>query len=322
MTDPPAAAPGHGPRPGPGGRPMTDSSASAASASPPGSALPVTNGTLDASSSPAARPSPAAPTSPAAHASRVGLVGPPADPADGLAGDLAAAALALARRFAAGATLWCASPRWPAHARHVAVEFVHPVIVGKRALPTVQVEGPDLVSELRLLARPGDIVLAIGPASDEQVAALLRRTGPWGATGLWLGTGPRPAPGAADHVVWVDDAAGGDDAGDAELAARSGELVLLYHLLWELTHVVFEHPGLLDAAPVCEDDVCVTCSDEGRLAEVVTAPGAGGGADVLAAGRHETVDVSAGRRPGAGRPGAGARRRGHHPARRAGSVTA
>ena len=47
--------------------------------------------------------------------------------------------------------------------------------------------------------------------------------------------------------------------------------------------MVFEHPGLLDAAPVCEDDVCVTCSDEGRLAEVVAAPGAGGGADVLAA---------------------------------------
>ena len=29
------------------------------------------------------------------------------------------------------------------------------------------------------------------------------------------------------------------------LAARSGDLVMLYHLLWELTHVVFEHPGLL-----------------------------------------------------------------------------
>ena len=45
--------------------------------------------------------------------------------------DLAAAALALARRFAAGATLWCVAPAWPSHARHVAVEFVHPVIVGR-----------------------------------------------------------------------------------------------------------------------------------------------------------------------------------------------
>ena len=97
----------------------------------------------------------------------------------------------------------------------MAVEFVHPVIVGKRALPTVAASrAPTWSRELRLLARPGDIVLAVGPASDPQVAALLRRTGPWGATGLWLGAGPRPAPGAADHVVWVDDASG-DDAGDA-----------------------------------------------------------------------------------------------------------
>ena len=44
--------------------------------------------------------------------------------------DLARAALALARRFAAGATLWCVAPAWPEHARHVAVEFVHPVIMG------------------------------------------------------------------------------------------------------------------------------------------------------------------------------------------------
>jgi hypothetical protein len=50
---------------------------------------------------------------------------------------LASAAFELAKRFARGATLWCAAPEWPWHAQHVAVEFVHPVIVGKRALPAV-----------------------------------------------------------------------------------------------------------------------------------------------------------------------------------------
>jgi hypothetical protein len=40
-------------------------------------------------------------------------------------------------------------------------------------------------------------------------------------------------------------------------------------MLWELTHVCFEHPGLLKAEPECTDEVCITCSDEGRLAEVV-----------------------------------------------------
>ncbi len=57
--------------------------------------------------------------------------------------DLAAAARALARRFAAGATMWCVAPEWPSHARHVAVEFVHPVIVGKRALPAVSIDAGD-----------------------------------------------------------------------------------------------------------------------------------------------------------------------------------
>ena len=51
----------------------------------------------------------------------------------GLAAHLASASMALARRMHAGATLWCVSPQWPEHAQHVAVEFVHPVIMGKRA---------------------------------------------------------------------------------------------------------------------------------------------------------------------------------------------
>jgi hypothetical protein len=48
--------------------------------------------------------------------------------------------------------------------------------------------------------------------------------------------------------------------------------VLAYHVLWELTHVCFEHPGLL-TQPIpddeCDDAHCTTCSDEGRVAEVV-----------------------------------------------------
>jgi hydrogenase maturation factor len=201
-----------------------------------------------------------------------------------LSDDLATTALALARRFAAGATMWCAAPQWPSHGRHVAVEFVHPVIVGKRALPAVHVESHDLVGAIRLLARPGDIVLAIGAHDDEHVRAVLRRAAPWGATSVWLGAGPRPPAGLADHVAWVDD-------DQIAVAARSGRLVLLYHLLWELTHVVFEHPGLLQNKPVCTNEVCVTCSDEGRVVEVAALHD-GGRAEVVAAGAVETIDVS------------------------------
>ena len=190
---------------------------------------------------------------------------PPRAVVRGPAEDLAAAALTLARRFAAGATMWCVSPEWPAHGRHVAVEFVHPVIVGKRALPAVSVGGVDVVNAVRLLARPGDVLLAVSSADDPATGDLMRRAEAWGLTRLWLGAGHRPSRGRAEHVVWLD----GDDPA---LASRSGDMVLLYHLLWELTHVVFEHPGLLVTEPECTDEVCITCSDEGLVAEVRARP--------------------------------------------------
>jgi hypothetical protein len=204
-----------------------------------------------------------------------------------LADDLAVAALSLARRFAAGGTMWCVAPRWPEHGGHVAVEFVHPVVVGKRALPAVHVEASDLISTLRSLARPADIAMAVGPGGDPEIAALLRRAGTWGLTRVWLGAGPRPPAGCADHVIWVDGPA-------SELAARSGDLVLCYHLLWELTHVVFEHPGLVehdDPAALCGTGTCVTCADEALLGEVWR-PGDGVAAQVMVGGRLQTVDVS------------------------------
>ena len=180
---------------------------------------------------------------------------------EALSADLAVAALVLARRFAAGATMWCIAPRWEPHAQHVAVEFVHPVIVGKKALPAVALTGPELVATVRMSARPGDVVLAVASAEQPEVASVMRRAPAWGATTLWIGNGERPPAGAADHVLWLDDP-------DPRLPATGG-FVLLYHLLWELTHVCFEHPGLLAEPPECSDEVCITCSDEGRLGEVV-----------------------------------------------------
>jgi len=73
---------------------------------------------------------------------------------DGLADGVAAASLVLARRLHAGGTLWCASPAWPHHAQHVAVEFVHPVIVGKPALPAVALSSHELTATARANARP------------------------------------------------------------------------------------------------------------------------------------------------------------------------
>jgi hypothetical protein len=206
-----------------------------------------------------------------------------AEPASGIASDLATASLALARRFYAGATMWCAAPSWPFHAHHVAVEFVHPVIVGKRALPALTIPtGADLVATLRASVRAGDIVLVLAEAGDPNVADAFRRAAAWGVETVWIGAGSqRPPAGAADHVLWLDT----DDPLEA-----SERFVRVYHLLWELAHVCFEHPGLLKPEPECTDEVCITCSDEGRLAEVIDLDG--DEAVVRTAEGEERIDVS------------------------------
>jgi hypothetical protein len=200
-----------------------------------------------------------------------------------VAESLARASLALARRFNEGATMWCASPNWPFHAHHVAVEFVHPVIVGKRALPAVTVPpAADLVATLRASVAPGDIVLVLADAGDPTVLDAMRRGAAWGVETVWIGAGPqRPPLGMVDHVIWIDT--------EAPLDA-SEQFVRIYHLLWELTHVCFEHPGLLKPEPECSDEVCITCSDEGRPGEIVSV--AGDEALVRTPDGQETIDVS------------------------------
>lgn len=98
-----------------------------------------------------------------------------------LSADLAAASLALARRFHDGATLWVISPQWEPHAHHVAVEFVHPVIMGKRALPSVALVEPDPVAQSRVASRPGDVLLAVASADEPAVVDAMRRA-PRGAS--------------------------------------------------------------------------------------------------------------------------------------------
>ncbi len=185
---------------------------------------------------------------------------------EALAENLAAASLALARRLSSGATLWCASPAWPHHAQHVAVEFVHPVIVGKAALPAVALPSHDMVAAARANVSHGDVLLLVADAADPVASELARRAPAWGASALWIGAGQQPAAGAADHVLWLTD---------DENAQHDGRFILLYHLLWELVQVCLEHGGLL-SEEVCEAPVCMTCSDEGRLVELATVAGTTG----------------------------------------------
>jgi len=76
----------------------------------------------------------------------------------------------MAERFARGGRLvaFGLSPAARSDVRHVAVEFVHPVIVGKRALPALGLagEGGALAPQVDLLVRPDDIAIAFGAEHD------------------------------------------------------------------------------------------------------------------------------------------------------------
>jgi hypothetical protein len=133
------------------------------------------------------------------------------------------------------------------------------------------------------MSRPGDVLIGVGPADDPVTDDLVRRSEAWGVASVRLGAGPRPSDLRATHTVWLDDS-------DPAAAARDGSLVVLYHLLWELTHVALEHPGLLVPEPECPDGHCVTCSDEGTVGEVRSVHGPR--ATVVLAGRPEEVDVT------------------------------
>src|SRR6476620_11808352 len=77
---------------------------------------------------------------------------------------------AMAERFARGGRLIAlgVSPAARSDVRHVTVEFVHPVIVGKRALPAIGLtrDGGPLGRQRELLVRPEDIVLAFGAGGE------------------------------------------------------------------------------------------------------------------------------------------------------------
>ena len=84
----------------------------------------------------------------------------------------------MAERFARGGRLiaFGRSPAARSDARHVAVEFVHPVIVGKRALPAIGLagEGGDIAGQVALIAGPDDIAMGFGADCDDGVARRAR----------------------------------------------------------------------------------------------------------------------------------------------------
>ena len=182
---------------------------------------------------------------------------------------LARACHEMAARFARGGTLIAVGTGAAAtDAAHVAVEFMHPVIVGKRALPAIApTNDPSRASTLGRLAGPDDIVLGLAHAREPLVERVVADAARRGILTVGLGVA------GADHHFDVP-------CEDPAVVQEVQETA--YHVLWELVHVFFEHPGLLE-------ERCITCGDVAVECQVVEV--AGSAATVERGGAREEVAV-------------------------------
>jgi D-sedoheptulose 7-phosphate isomerase len=171
------------------------------------------------------------------------------------AGRIAEACWAMARRFHQGGRLLAfGNGAWATDAQHVSVEFVHPVIVGKRALPALALTndsatlsglmaGGDaempFVRQLKVLARPQDIAMGFSQhGRDVNVVAALATAGQMGLLTLGMAgyDGGLLRQAEIDYCFVVRSQ-------DPLVIQETHET--LYHVLWELVHIFFEHEGLL-----------------------------------------------------------------------------
>ena len=174
------------------------------------------------------------------------------------------ACLAMARRFNRGGRLLAfGAGNAVTDAQHVSVEFVHPVIVGKRALPAIAL-GTDIAATLGLAAQSGwselyarqiaaiggadDIALGIDPTgNDLAVLGGLTTAAERGLLTIALtgGNGGALARAGADFCFVVP-------SDDPAVIQETHET--LYHILWELVHVFFDHKsGLAETLNSAED---------------------------------------------------------------------
>jgi len=114
-------------------------------------------------------------------------------------------------------------------AQHVSVEFVHPVIVGKRALPALDLSMA-FQPWLDAILRPEDIVMGFGPpeGDPEVLAALALARSRSAMTFALPGS---PAAYALEAVT-------------QNPFIHQEVIEIFYHTLWETVHVFFEHREL------------------------------------------------------------------------------
>ncbi len=159
---------------------------------------------------------------------------------------ISATALEMARRFEQGGRLIVfGSGAAATDAQHVSVEFIHPVIVGKRALPAIALTsdvasvtassvGGGFRSMICTLAREEDIALGIlSDADDETVTEALALAKTKKLLTVVIGpvrAGLGGAPAQHDYQVPSKDPLVTQEVSET-----------FYHVLWELVHLFLEH---------------------------------------------------------------------------------
>jgi D-sedoheptulose 7-phosphate isomerase len=143
---------------------------------------------------------------------------------------LAEACRSMSERFLQGGRL-LAFGRGPytTDAQHVSVEFVHPVIVGKRALPALDISML-FRPWLETILHPEDVVMGFGPPEgDDEVRSALKFADARNALTFAL-------PGVEGSYAV--------DAFTQDPFIHQEMIEILYHTLWETVHVFLEHREL------------------------------------------------------------------------------
>jgi D-sedoheptulose 7-phosphate isomerase len=143
---------------------------------------------------------------------------------------LAEACRSMAERFLRGGRLLAfGRGAYATDAQHVSVEFVHPVIVGKRALPALDISML-FRPWLEAILHPEDIVMGFGPPEgDDEIQSAIKFA--QSRNGLTFALPGREGSYAVETL-----------ATDAFIHQEMIEI--LYHTLWESVHVFLEHNEL------------------------------------------------------------------------------
>jgi D-sedoheptulose 7-phosphate isomerase len=170
------------------------------------------------------------------------------------------ASLVLARQFSHGKKLLvCGNGGSATDAQHVAVEFMHPITVGRKALPAIclnndmamvtavanDVSFADVfVRQIIALGASGDVLIAISTSGNSENLLHAFQT--------------------AQRMGLVTIGFAGDEGGKMEAMRQQGLIdhcftiptssihriqeshVTLYHIMWDMVHEFLQHPSLLE----------------------------------------------------------------------------